>query len=294
MSKIKSLSVGYGDMFYVVHNSDNFSIIDCCMPADRQDEILDEISSESKPKGCVRFISTHPDEDHLKGLKALDERLNLTNFYCAANAATKEDETDDFKHYCEKRDGEKAFHVYRDCSRRWMNKSDDTRDTAGINIIWPVTSNERYKDALEEAEEGGSPNNISTVIRYSAKDSGSAMWMGDLETEFMENIADAIKWPKTTIVFAPHHGRDSGRIPHAILDQLKPKIIVLGEAPSRHMHYYGDYHTLTQNSAGDLLFEYIDNNIHIYCSNADYEADFLDYDEAAELDGWNYLGTLNL
>jgi hypothetical protein len=175
-----------------------------------------------------------------------------------------------------------------------MNKSDDTRDTAGINIIWPVTSNEHYKDALAEAEEGGSPNNISAVIRYSVKDSGSAMWMGDLETAFMENVADAIKWPKTTIVFAPHHGRGSGRIPHAILDQLKPKIIVLGEAPSRHMHYYGDYHTLTQNSAGDLLFEYIDSKIHIYCSEMDYEAEFLDYDATAELDGWNYLGTLNL
>jgi len=29
MSIIKSFAVGNGDMFYIKHNSDNFSIIDC-------------------------------------------------------------------------------------------------------------------------------------------------------------------------------------------------------------------------------------------------------------------------
>ena len=30
MSRIKSFSVGKGDMFYIDHNSDNFTTIDCC------------------------------------------------------------------------------------------------------------------------------------------------------------------------------------------------------------------------------------------------------------------------
>ena len=29
MSIVKSLSVGNGDMFYIQHNSDNFTVIDC-------------------------------------------------------------------------------------------------------------------------------------------------------------------------------------------------------------------------------------------------------------------------
>ena len=29
MSIIKSFSVGEGDMFYIQHNSDNFTVIDC-------------------------------------------------------------------------------------------------------------------------------------------------------------------------------------------------------------------------------------------------------------------------
>jgi len=31
MSEIKSFSVGEGDMFYIRHNTDNFTTIDCCL-----------------------------------------------------------------------------------------------------------------------------------------------------------------------------------------------------------------------------------------------------------------------
>jgi hypothetical protein len=34
MSIVKSLSVGNGDMFYIQHGSDNFTIIDCCLSDD--------------------------------------------------------------------------------------------------------------------------------------------------------------------------------------------------------------------------------------------------------------------
>ena len=37
MSIIKSYSVGNGDMFYIKHGTDNFSIIDCCLYNDKKD-----------------------------------------------------------------------------------------------------------------------------------------------------------------------------------------------------------------------------------------------------------------
>ena len=45
MSIIKSLSVGYGDMFYIKHNSDNFTIIDCNLEDDNEnrEDYLNEI-----------------------------------------------------------------------------------------------------------------------------------------------------------------------------------------------------------------------------------------------------------
>jgi beta-lactamase superfamily II metal-dependent hydrolase len=137
-------------------------------------------------------------------------------------------------------------------------------------IIWAVLDNEDFKEALALAEEGKSPNNISTVLTYRTG-ATTFMWMGDLETDFMEKIADVATWPQVDILFASHHGRHSGRVPHSILDQLKPRIIVIGEAPSRHLHYYGGYETLTQNSAGDVTFECEDDKVHIFASEDTYE-----------------------
>ncbi len=41
MSIIKSFSVGNGDMFYIKHNSDNFTTIDCCMSEENREKITD-------------------------------------------------------------------------------------------------------------------------------------------------------------------------------------------------------------------------------------------------------------
>jgi glyoxylase-like metal-dependent hydrolase (beta-lactamase superfamily II) len=80
-------------MFYIKHNSDNFTIIDCCLPDDIRENLVDDIKRAQQGKGIVRFISTHPDEDHVLGLKHLDGELGLLNFYCVNNNATKEDES---------------------------------------------------------------------------------------------------------------------------------------------------------------------------------------------------------
>ena len=221
MTLVKSFSVGNGDMFYIRHGSDNFSIIDCSLPDDRIVEILDEIEVAKKGKGITRFISTHPDQDHLHGLVDLDDRFEILNFYVVKNAATKDDETDDFKRYKELRDHwKKAYYIERGCSRLWMNKTNEERSSAGINIRWPIPENEEFQKIMEQANEGGSPNNISPVIRYSLNDGVVITWMGDLETEFMESISTAFSPDPSHILFAPHHGRKSGRVPKDWLDSI--------------------------------------------------------------------------
>ena len=77
MTLVKSFSVGNGDMFYIRHGSDNFSVIDCSLPDDRKDEILDEITNQSAGKEICRFISTHPDQDHISGLLSYDDRFGI-------------------------------------------------------------------------------------------------------------------------------------------------------------------------------------------------------------------------
>lgn len=271
MAIVKSLAVGNGDMFYIRHNSDNFTIIDCNLTADSVNDRITDLKQASKDKGITRFISTHPDQDHFGGIELLDDAMPIINFYVVQNQAIKDDETTSFKHYCKLRDDiGKAFYIHKDCSRKWMNLSDEERKTSGLQILWPDLKNADFQAELQECNAGESYNNVSAVIRYSIQCGASFMWLGDLETEFMEKITDHIHLEKTTIVFASHHGRDSGKIPNAWLEKLDPQIIVIGEAPSRHLNYYTGYTTITQNRAGDITMECVDNKVHFYVSNPSY------------------------
>ncbi len=292
MSIVISYAVGNGDMFSIRHNSDNFTIIDCSMSSENEDWILDLLKTQGKDKGISRLISTHPDQDHIMGLKKLDDEIPIYNFYCVNNSATKSDETEDFKHYCQLRDGDKAFYIHKGCTRRWMNLGDDERSTSGIQILWPDTENDDFKLALIDAANGESPNNISPIITYAIEDNATFAWFGDLESDFMEKIKYDVSWPDVDILFAPHHGRDSGKIPETILSAMNPKVIIIGEAPSSHLNYYGSYNTITQNSAGTIAFECDGSYVHIYVSSDTYEVDFLSNQSASTYS--NYLGSLRV
>ena len=292
-SIIKSFSVGNGDMFYINHGSDNFTVIDCYMHEDNKQEIIDEIIEKSKNKGIVRFISTHPDEDHIMGLKTYRENVGISNFYCVENKATKIDETEDFKEYCFLRDGDKHFYLEKGCFRKWMNIGDDERGSSGISILWPKTNNKYFKEALEKAHNGENPNNISPIIKYSLENGVDILWFGDLEKDFMEKIKEDLDIEEADIIFAPHHGRESGKIPQEILDKIKPKIIIIGEAKSNNLNYYSGYNTITQNSSGDIIFECEKNNVHVYVSNKNYSVSFLNNKNRTSSYGY-YIGTLEV
>ena len=293
MSEIKSFAVGNGDLFYINHGSDNFTVIDCNLQDDRKEEIMDEISNLGSAKGIMRFISTHPDEDHFHGIEYFDEKFSIINFYCVKNEATKSDETASFKHYCKLRDGEKAFHISKGCSRKWMNMSDDERGSSGINILWPITTNENFKKQLKTAKEGGNANNISPIIKYGLENGVTVLWFGDLESAFMESIKDEISLPKADIVFAPHHGRSSGKIPKKWRDEISPKIIVIGEADSSMLDYYKGYNTITQNSAKDITFKCETGKVHVYVSSSTYSVDFLNDEGYKNTSTEYYIGSFN-
>ena len=292
MSIVKSLAVGEGDMYYIEHGSDNFTIIDCCMSEDQRAAIIEEIQSESRGKGITRFISTHPDEDHIYGLADLDAAIGILNFYCVKNEATKPDETVDFLKYCQLRDdSKKAFYIKRGCSRKWMNVTDDERGSSGINMLWPDVDSEHFKSALDDAKAGKSANNISCIVKYSLNDGVTVLWMGDLETDFMDRVQDGVKLDAADILFAPHHGRQTGRVPAKWIGEIDPKIVVLGEAPSADLDYYKGYNTITQNSAGEVTFLCEEGETHIYVSKQTYSVSFLE-DEGKPNTYGKYIGTL--
>lgn len=293
MSTIKSISVGNGDMFYIIHGSDNFTQIDCNANEENIDHILEDIVSAKKGKSISRFISTHPDQDHILGLKKLDEKIDILNFYCVKNSVPKDPETEDFKHYKSLRDGDQAYYISKGCQRKWMNQGDEDRGNAGINIIWPDTDSSNFIEALENANAGKGANNISAIITYSLKNGINAMWMGDLEKDHLDKIEHQVDWTEQDILFVPHHGRKSGKVPSSILEKINPSIVVIGEGKSDHLDYYDGYNSITQNSAKDIWFECSAGWVDIYVSAENYSVDYLNDRNLSDTDR-NYIGSLKV
>ncbi len=163
--------------------------------------------------------------------------------------------------------------------------------SSGINMLWPILTNQHFKEALQQAGDGGSPNNLSPIIHYSLKDGVSMIWMGDLETNFMSKIEDAIIPQPSHVLFAPHHGRKRGRVPKKWLEKIDPAIIVVGEAPSEDLTYYRGYNTITQNSAGDITFENLKGKTRIYVSKSNYSVSYLEKESTVSNSRGYYIGT---
>ena len=273
MSTLKSFSFPNGDirgdMFYIKHNSENFTIIDCYLKDGddencRKDEIIQEIVSESRGR-ITRFISTHPDNDHILGLNALDDKLSLTNFYAVENDIPADDSDDSLKRYL-KLKSEHNYAIEKGINRAWLNKKTEERKSSGLNFHWPVLSNEKFKKELKNVAKGESPNNISCILTYEIESGASYMWMGDMETdmqqEYYENCKSSI--PSIDILFQPHHGRKSGSVPNELLESLSPKLIIIGNAPSEYIDYGDSQQTITQNTAGDIIFENGYKEVDVY------------------------------
>lgn len=276
MSIVKSFSFPLGeirgDCFYIKHDSANFTVIDCFLKDGkdancRKSEIISEIKNESYGRIC-RFISTHPDNDHILGIEDLNQQWEITNFYAVENAIPFDEDDSSLKKYLEL----KRTHNYPievGITRAWLNKNTDDRKGSNIEFLWPDINNAKFKEALKTVASGESPNDISCAIKYDAPGGGSYLWMGDMETgmqeEFYESQKDKI--PSVDVLFHPHHGRDSARPPDGLMSQLWPQIVVIGNAPSEHINYGDPNQTITQNTAGDVIFVNDSGIIHVFTAN---------------------------
>ena len=276
MSIVKSYSFPEGDirgdMFFIKHNSNNFTVIDCYLKDGegknaRKDEIIKEIQNESKDRIC-RFISTHPDNDHIAGIEYLNEQWEIVNFYAVDNNRPADAEDKSLTCY-QQLLANRNYAIQRGITRAWLNNSNNNNGSSGISFHWPNLNNDKFKQALKLVSEGKGMNNICPIFTYSLENGATYMWMGDLETEMQQSYYDEYtnSIPKVDILFQPHHGRKSGTVPDALLAALNPKLIIIGNAPAEHINYGNSRQTITQNTAGDIYFENDGNEVHIYTKN---------------------------
>jgi len=276
MSIVKSFSFPEGDirgdMFYIKHGSNNFTVIDCYLKDGegrnaRKNEIINEIKRESAGRIC-RFISTHPDNDHIEGIEFLDDNWEILNFYAVANNHPSDKNDYSLSRY-QWLLANKNYAIKRGIKRAWLNDNNNDNQSSGINFLWPNLENETFKEALKLVSKGKEVNNICPIFTYSIKNGATYMWMGDLETKMQQAYYDEYKSniPQVDILFQPHHGRKSGAVPDDLLNALNPKLIIIGNAPSEHIDYGDSRQTITQNTAGDICFENDGKEVHVYTKN---------------------------
>lgn len=302
MAVVHYLNVNQGDCSVIQHASDHVSVIDVCnarKPADQQREaklqkllesgVLGNFNQKKHPVNPIvylqehglssvfRFILTHPDMDHMDGLKAFFEVFSPINFWDTDNNEEKEDfegspyDEADWLFYKKLRDGKpetdpKRLTLFSGAKGQYYNMDDAGKPGGdGLYILAPTP------ELVDGANETGDHNDSSYVILYRAVGDHRIVFGGDSNDKSWEHILSKHKKDVTDVdlLIAPHHGRKSGRS-YEFLDVLKPRLTFFGNARCEDLAYSAwssrGLTYITNNQAGCMLAD-IGNAIELYVTH---------------------------
>lgn len=225
-----------------------------------------------------RFIITHPDMDHLDGIKDLFTEFKPSHTWdtnnikqCDLTGNFGGYNKDDWKFYLDLRCG-----TFKNTNRLSLYAKDENiywKDD-NIKILSPTT------DLIAQANDCDDYNDSSYVLLFTPPKANGTKWKilfaGDSHDKswdyILKNFKDDIS--NVDILFAPHHGRDSERN-YDFLKILNPKITLFGNASAEHLAYtkYPPVR-ITNNQAGYVIINCGQNQLDIYVKNFEFMRDF--------------------
>ncbi len=251
-----------------------------------------------KVESIFRFILTHPDLDHMGGIKADFAEFGPLNFWDTANTkeiaegsfGSRRDLAADWEFYKHLRD------TNPDCDpKRLVYYSGDNYDffkQDGLQILAPTP------ELIERANRVRNWNDASYVILYRSYGK-KILFSGDSEDRTWEHILKHWEADVTDVdvLIAPHHGRDSGR-DYEFLNVVNPTLTIFGNASSDHLAYQPWYdrglRILTNNQAGYIILDINSNGLDVYVKNETFAKAFAEKNDTATfksdtLDAWYLL-----
>lgn len=186
-------------------------------------------------RSIFRYIQTHPDLDHMRGLSALKkEGISIINFWDTLHTKTSDDflpgDEEEWNEYLRHRNGQSGvtlLNLNRGSIGQYYNKHPNlSTDGDGLYILAPT------EYLTSEANDSGNWNNHSYVLWLEHKGI-KVIFGGDAEKEVWDSILS--KYGKNIschILKASHHGRDSGFHEEAV-KQMNPvyTIVSVGKKP---------------------------------------------------------------
>jgi beta-lactamase superfamily II metal-dependent hydrolase len=243
-----------------------------------------------KERGIIsvfRFISSHPDMDHLDGIKHFFEEFGPANFWDTDNTKEFDDfdssryNPDDWDFYSSLRDlnpqtNPKRLTLYAGARGPFYNQDEyGNSGSDGLHVLAPTPG------LVAAANEAKDWNDSSYVILYRVGTRKRVLFAGDSHDATWEYIL--ANWKADVagvdVLIAPHHGRNSDR-DHEFLDIVKPRLTLFGNAPSEHLAY-GEWNArdlmfITNNQAGTIVIDLADNNLDIYASHEPFARAFVE------------------
>lgn len=227
-----------------------------------------------------RLIITHPDMDHLDGLKDFVESLGVKNYWDTDN--NKEIKSFDKGHY--KQEDWDLYKDIRDNSGsrefRYLNlyekQTGEFWTDDNITILAPT---EDLIRVANESEDNGAYNDASYVLLYepikNEDENFKILFSSDSHDKTWEHILKNYKddVSNVDVLVAPHHGRDSDRN-YDFLKTVSPSVTLFGNASSKDLAY-GKYPNtvISNNQAGNIVL-WISDKIYFYCSNKKFADDY--------------------
>jgi competence protein ComEC len=226
--RIHFLDVGHGDCTIIEHPSGRITVIDlnetnykfCIL-------YIRALLSKRNSNIIHRYIQTHPDMDHIRGISKLLSEFDILNFWDTRNTKaisnfTSDNDRLDWLAYTDFPEDKKRYYE-RGHSCLYLNEDN-------IEILSPaplVTNNANYQQ---------NHNNHRYILRV-VHGNFSIVLGGDAESKVWDDLADQGLLHRCTVLKAPHHGRDSGYSLKA-LKYLKPQHIVtsIGKKPETDAH----------------------------------------------------------
>jgi beta-lactamase superfamily II metal-dependent hydrolase len=186
--------------------------------ADAAKEITDPIEFLKKNypgQHLFRFILTHPDLDHMRGLKNLQEHVGIINFWDTANTKAAPSkfkgsaDEEDWKFYQSLRKGAVTGPTvlnYTRASSAYAFARDEYGNLGGDNIEILSPTPQLVADC--NAAEKSNDLSITIRVRHGNK---TVLLPGDVEAAAWANMVSTYKGNlKSDFLKASHHGRDSG------------------------------------------------------------------------------------
>lgn len=239
------------------------------------DNPIEYLSNKLGIKNIFRFIITHPDMDHLDGIRDLYSEFNIYNTWDTENKKeldlncfpTKFN-SEDWRFYSQIRSGRngntKRLTYYAGNENSYYAEDN-------IKILCPST-----KLVSQANSEGGDVHDLSYVIIFSAAKKEGGTWKfifaGDSHDNswnyILQNYEEEVK--NVDVLFAPHHGRDSDRS-YDFLKTLKPKVTLLGNASANHLAYDCYPKTrITNNQAGFVIIDVSQDRLLFLVRNKEF------------------------